>query len=89
MTTNIASLVKETSGLDSDSQGPRNCVITSTLQMISFYEVIDRAFSGRYCSEAEFDMEVLVPKVQEVVSIIRGDFIEEEDPPFERGFLTT
>ncbi len=36
--------------------------------MLSFYEVIDRAMSGRYCSEQEFDMEVLVPKVQEVVS---------------------
>ena len=36
--------------------------------MLSLYEVIDRAFSGRYCSEQEFDMEVLVPKVQEVVS---------------------
>ena len=36
--------------------------------MLSLYEVIDRAMSGRYCSEQEFDMEVLVPKVQEVVS---------------------
>ena len=68
MTTNIASLVKERSGLDSDSQGPKSCPIASTLQMISFYEVIDQGFSARYCSEAEFDMEVLVPKVQKVVS---------------------
>ena len=36
--------------------------------MLSLYEVIDRAMSGRYCSEQEFDMKVLVPKVQEVVS---------------------
>ncbi len=36
--------------------------------MISFYEVIDRAMSGKHSSEMEFDMEVLVPKVQEVVS---------------------
>jgi hypothetical protein len=36
--------------------------------MISFYEVIDRAMSGRYCSETDFDMQVLVPKIQEVVS---------------------
>ena len=36
--------------------------------MIDFYEVVDRAFTGRHCSEAEFEMEVLVPKVQEVIS---------------------
>jgi methylamine--corrinoid protein Co-methyltransferase len=36
--------------------------------MINFYEVIDRAMAGRYCSEAEFDMEVLVPKIQELVT---------------------
>ena len=52
MTTNIVSLVKEKSGLDSDSQGPKSCVIAFTLQMILFYEVIDGAFSGRYWSAA-------------------------------------
>ena len=36
--------------------------------MIGFYEVLDRALSGRYCTETEFEMEILVPKVSEVVS---------------------
>ena len=36
--------------------------------MIGFYEVIDRAMSGPYCSETDFDMAVFVPKVQEVVT---------------------
>ena len=36
--------------------------------MIGFYEVIDRAMSGQYCSESHFDMEIFVPKVEEVVS---------------------
>jgi methylamine--corrinoid protein Co-methyltransferase len=36
--------------------------------MISFYEVIDRAMTGRYCGEGEFDMKVVVPKIHEVVS---------------------
>ena len=36
--------------------------------MIGFYEVIDRAMSGKYCSESDFDMEVFVPKVEEFVS---------------------
>lgn len=36
--------------------------------MIGFLEVIDRAMAGRHCSETEFDMEVVVPKIQEVVA---------------------
>jgi hypothetical protein len=36
--------------------------------MISFYEVVDRAMTGRHCSEGSFDMEIFVPKVREVVN---------------------
>ena len=36
--------------------------------MIGFYEVLDRAMSGKYCPESDFEMSILVPKVQEVVS---------------------
>jgi len=39
--------------------------------MISFYEILDRAMSGKHCSEIDFEMEVLVPKIQEVVSKYR------------------
>ena len=39
--------------------------------MIGFLEVIDRAMAGRHCSETEFDMEVVVPKIQEVVARYR------------------
>lgn len=36
--------------------------------MISFYEVLDRTVSGTYCPKADFEMNILVPKIQEVVS---------------------
>ncbi|MBW2632866.1 MAG: monomethylamine:corrinoid methyltransferase [Deltaproteobacteria bacterium] len=36
--------------------------------MISFYEVLDRAMMGEYRSEKEFDMNVFVPKLNELVS---------------------
>lgn len=36
--------------------------------MISFYEVIDRAMTGRYCSEKEFDMKIFVAKLRELVA---------------------
>ena len=49
--------------------------------MLSLYEVIDRAMSGRYCSEREFDMEVLVPKVQEVVSKYKIKYDPENPVP--------
>lgn len=39
--------------------------------MIGFLEVIDRAMAGRHCSETEFDMEVAVPKIQELVAKYR------------------
>lgn len=35
--------------------------------MISFYEVLDRAMSGEYCSERDFDMDVFVPKLSELI----------------------
>jgi len=35
--------------------------------MVDFMEVIDRALSGPYCSEKEFDLKVFVPKLREVV----------------------
>ena len=36
--------------------------------MISFYEVLDRAMSGEYCSERDFDMDVFVPKLSELIA---------------------
>jgi len=36
--------------------------------MISFYEVIDRAMTGEYCTEQDFEMKKLFPKIQELVS---------------------
>jgi len=39
--------------------------------MISFYEVIDRAMTGKYSPETDFDMQVVVPKIQQVVSKYR------------------
>ena len=36
--------------------------------MISFYEVLDRAMTGEYRSEKEFDMNVFVTKLYELVS---------------------
>ena len=36
--------------------------------MISFYELIDRTMVGKYCPPSEFEMGVLVPKIEEVVS---------------------
>ncbi len=53
--------------------------------MISFYEVIDRAMSGRYCSEAEFNMQILVPKIQEVVSKYKIKYEPETPIPSDDG----
>ena len=36
--------------------------------MISFFEVLDRAMTGPHCPESDFEMKVLFPKIQEVVS---------------------
>jgi methylamine--corrinoid protein Co-methyltransferase len=36
--------------------------------VISYLEVIDRAMTGRYCKETDFNMKVLVPKLAEVVA---------------------
>jgi len=35
--------------------------------MVSFMEVIDRAFTGSFCSEKDFDLKVFAPKLQEVI----------------------
>ncbi|MCS6908159.1 MAG: monomethylamine:corrinoid methyltransferase, partial [Anaerolineales bacterium] len=37
------------------------------MKMISFFEVIRRALTGPYHTEEEFDLEILVPKLKEVV----------------------
>lgn len=36
--------------------------------MIAFYEVVERAMRGPLCSERDFDLEVLTPKLREVVT---------------------
>jgi methylamine--corrinoid protein Co-methyltransferase len=35
--------------------------------MLSFMDIVDRAFSGRYISETDFDLEVFVPELQRVI----------------------
>ncbi len=35
--------------------------------MVHFLEVVDRALTGKICSERDFDLKILVPKLREVV----------------------
>lgn len=49
--------------------------------MISFREVIDRAFEGRLCSERDFDLRVLVPAIRGVVEKYEISFQEQFPVP--------
>ena len=51
--------------------------------MIGFYEVLDRAMSGRYCPEADFEMEVLAPRVRELVSKYKIAYDPETPVPWD------
>ena len=47
--------------------------------MIPFIEVLDRAFEGPYCPEQDFDMKILVPKLQELIQKYKVKF-DPENP---------
>ncbi|MBW2059556.1 MAG: monomethylamine:corrinoid methyltransferase [Deltaproteobacteria bacterium] len=53
--------------------------------MISLYEVIDRVMTGRYCSESEFDMEILVPRIRELVSKYKIKYDPDNPIPSDDG----
>ena len=47
--------------------------------MINFFEIVKRSLNGPYCSEKDFDMKIMVPKIREIVK--KYDIRYDPEPP--------
>ncbi|GFP26863.1 hypothetical protein HKBW3S42_00690 [Candidatus Hakubella thermalkaliphila] len=49
--------------------------------MITLFEVINRALSGPFCSEKDFDLKILVPELRRVIKSITLNMIRKTLSP--------